>query len=595
MLKPSRILICLFLVGLILPLIFADAPISPELVTITKTFTTLPYDNSLYSFSYAYAMAHDSQTGEQLTLTNWAVGGQWNATSLYYVWRTFPYFDTTPIPIDATIKNATVSIYITSDNSTTDFNVTLQTAFSQAMPHEPVETTDFYYSYYTGNGGSRNTSEITGVGYWNITLNADGLSWIRKNGQGHTKLVMRSSRDIDNIAPTTLEYIIINTYEAGEAYAPKLIVTYECEGYKYIVHGPYLESGAVYNGVVNVTVNYDGQEPYSFGLDGTDAAADIVNITSAYVGTLMIWNITSSYNHSRSYFFNGDGFEEVWLHVPDLSDLVAQYSITITDLAGLTGATVETDRNVLGYNRVVERQSLDLYNAMPFYLIMYQTYTLKIVSDQASFTWNLVANAEYSKYFTVTQDMVPSEDTSLNLTVSATRLNGTAATIYYNDPQLLTTSITTTIQLHNSTGYYPFYTQTDSGNTQNITLNTLDSSSNYKVTITSTRSGYTLSWQFSLSAPAASANRWAGVWNNVTSNPTIRMLLENSFGIFTVICFIALGSWSDTEWFLGAACVIACFLIYTGFLTIPYAGLSAGLMVVVFMYFHRGKQEMREL
>ena len=595
MLKPSKITICLFLFSSILPLIFADVPLTPEVVEITKTFTSLPYDNSLYAFSYAYAMAHDSRTGIQLTLTNWAVGGQWNTSGLYYVWRAFPYFDTASIPVDATIKSANISIYITSDNSTTDFNVTLQTAFSQAMPHEPVETTDFYYNYYTGNGGSRNTSTITGVGYWNITLNSDGLSWIRKAGQGHTKLVMRSSRDVDNIAPTDYEYIIINTYEAGEAYAPKLVVTYECEGYKYIVHGPYLETGAVYNGVVNLTMNYENQEPYSFGLDGSDSIADTVNITSAYAGTSLTWNITTDYNHSRTFFFNGDGFEEVWIHVPDTTDLVGLYSVSVADLAGLTNATVETDRNILGYNRIIERQNLDIYNPMQYYFIMYQTYTLKIVSDQVSLSWNLVANTEYAKYFTVTKDMVPSSDTSLNVTVTATRLNGTAANVYYNDPRLLTSSVTTTIYVHNTTGYYQFYIQTDTGNTQNITVTTLAATVDYQASVTVTRQGYTLSWQFSLAKPAATTNIFSGVWANFTSNTTILMLLENGFGIFTVICFIALGSWSDTEWFLGAAIIIAGFLVYIGMLTIPYASLSAGLMIVLFMYVHREKIQGREI
>jgi len=63
-------------------------------------------------------------------------------------------------------------------------------------------------------------------GYNNITLNADGLSWIQKGAGAITKFVLLSSRDISSTTPSELEYVYVKSNEAGAGYRPKFVVNY---------------------------------------------------------------------------------------------------------------------------------------------------------------------------------------------------------------------------------------------------------------------------------------------------------------------------------------------------------------------------------
>ena len=368
--------------------------------------------------------------------------------------------------------------------------------------------------------------------------------------------------------------------------------------YTYTINGPLLETGLVYNGLVNVTVSFADLSPVSFTLDGTGGGAETQVVATAVPASSLRWNISDTYNRSRTISFCSTSHsDEVNIYVPGSSDILGQYSISVTDFAGLSNAMVETDRNIVGYNRIIERQVLDTTNPMYFWLLAYQQYTLKIVSDEVTLTWSLPADSVLDKNYVVTRDMIPSGDTTQNATVTATRSNGTYASVFYSDPTLSTSSVTSTISLHNITGYFVFYSQTDAGNVQNYTLNTLDASADYVCLVTATQGGSVIQWSFSLSRPASSTDYFATVFDSFTTDPTLRNIMVNGFGMFTVLAFIALGSWSDSEWFMGAAIVVACVLAfnpYAKLLTIPYAGIASALMVVVFMYIHRGKQETRE-
>jgi len=90
-------------------------------------------------------------------------------------------------------------------------------------PHDPIQTGDYYKGYYSGDGGSLNTSGF-GNGYNTITLSSDGCDWI--NTTGWTKLCLRSSRDISRTTPTGNEYIRVYANEGGSGYQPKLVISY---------------------------------------------------------------------------------------------------------------------------------------------------------------------------------------------------------------------------------------------------------------------------------------------------------------------------------------------------------------------------------
>jgi hypothetical protein len=135
------------------------------------------------------------------------------------------YFDTSALGT-AAITAAVLKFYGSSDHSSTDFNIQVQNG-QPTYPSDSLVATDYDQSYYSGNGGSISSSGYKkGTGTPNsITLNSTGRGWINKTGT--TKLVLRSSRDINaNNTPSGDEYVSFYAYEMGGSLIPTLVVTY---------------------------------------------------------------------------------------------------------------------------------------------------------------------------------------------------------------------------------------------------------------------------------------------------------------------------------------------------------------------------------
>lgn len=352
--------------------------------------------------------------------------------------------------------------------------------------------------------------------------------------------------------------------------------------YYYTLHGPLLESGTAYTGIINVTASFDDASPYVFSMSN----GETYTFSSQHRAVSIYWNLTSSYTYSRQLSFGTDLVNDAYLYVGGSTDILAQYGITVTDFAGLSNATVETVKNVLGIERTVERKPLDILNTMNFWLIQYTQYTLKVVSDEATFSWNLPADTQTSKSFFVTQDMLDEASNAQNITVTASRVNSTYATFYYNDPDQLTTQIQTLLYVMNRTGQYVAFSQTTVGYSQSLVL-TLDSSMNYLVKCYATRSGATLSWQYSLPMSGTS-----DIWGSsfaIFGDWTF--LLKNGLGMFIVLMVFSVGEWKDSEWFFAAGILIAAFFVAIGMMSIPWLGISMGMLVVVLMLIAKGKKE----
>ncbi len=147
----------------------------------------------------------------------------------YYIYRAFLYFDTSTIPSNAIIKKATLNINITEIQITsTNFDIVVQNG-QPNYPSDILQESDFNMAYYSGNGGAGNTSK--GIGYLNIELNEDGISWINKGGI--TKLCLRSNRDINGIKPVNSEYIFFVSCR-NEEDIPTLDIEYEIPEYEEI-------------------------------------------------------------------------------------------------------------------------------------------------------------------------------------------------------------------------------------------------------------------------------------------------------------------------------------------------------------------------
>lgn len=174
-----------------------------------------------------YTTAHNAAEGSVSdAVTQFAIMQAKGATN-YIIRRAFLFFDTSSLPDAALIIDATLSIYvlIASGNPDLDFDVVIRNG-QPTYPHDPLVIGDYYYDNYSGDGGSFNTSEITGTGYQPITLNSTGRGWINKTGA--TKLALISRRDIDYEVPTfgVSEAIAAQAKEYGDAYRAKLVINY---------------------------------------------------------------------------------------------------------------------------------------------------------------------------------------------------------------------------------------------------------------------------------------------------------------------------------------------------------------------------------
>jgi len=161
--------------------------------------------------------------------TGWSDSSTSDATfkidyTQYRIDRAYAYFDTSAIPDSAEIWSAYLKLYGSTDNSTTDFNITVQSGMP-TYPTDPPAATDFNKTYYSGDGGSLSTSGFSTTGYNTITLNSTGLGWINKTGT--SKFCLRSSRDIAATTPTGDEYVTVYTNEqTGTSQDPQLVVNY---------------------------------------------------------------------------------------------------------------------------------------------------------------------------------------------------------------------------------------------------------------------------------------------------------------------------------------------------------------------------------
>jgi hypothetical protein len=199
--------------------------IFPVVIDPTLTVYSTSSDGYIYKSSGNYTTARTSSTGTVSSTTTYISIGQKKdptgpPTSTYSIYRGFVFFNTSSLPSNAYLDNATLSLYKKDDLSTTDFDITVQNG-QPTYPHDPMQTSDYNMNDYSGNGGTLTTGGLHN-GYNNMSLT--NLNWITKNGT--TKLCLRSSRDINGNTPTGNEYVNIYANEQGSGYQPKLVIHY---------------------------------------------------------------------------------------------------------------------------------------------------------------------------------------------------------------------------------------------------------------------------------------------------------------------------------------------------------------------------------
>lgn len=532
--------------------------------TITKTFTSLSYDGEIWREG-DYDLGNWAETGTvRDTSPEIRCGVNYTGNYIWQIFRSFLFFDTSSIADNAVIQQAILSIYVKNDYSTVDFNVTVQSGLP-IYPHCPLQPNDYYREHYgTTNGGSKNTSLISGTGYWNITLNADGRSWIKKDGL--TKLCLRSLRDMYLEFSYEKEYIVFYAMEQGITYAPKLYVTYQYEGCRYNIYGPYNEDG-VRCGSIIVTVYPKYSAPFNFTLNG-NYTLELENRP-----LMLTYKVSESLNLTR-YFWIKNDIENIFIFKPDTAkESVYNYAFVINDFAGLgSGCWLESLVCVNGTDYVCERQPADLVNAVVFTMVFGRYYNIRLVNAGNSLTWSFQAKAEGTINLIVPPLAFPPESFQYGdkIKAFACRKNATWIQINYTDTSQSTIWVHIQITLYNNPESV-IYWQNQTGNNQMVNFYNAAPNKSYIVKLTfkfsTENTSITHSWV--LLAPQQKINPWDFNFFGhfpIQSNQILALLV--------LVFFAGACSVANKEAGIIIVWLIACLLQYVGFLDVGWTILS---------------------
>lgn len=187
-------------------------------------------DGYIYGYG-AWATAHETAYANNTGGTSINVGMNY-AGGNYTIMRGFVKFDTSSIPVGATIDQVNMRLTPVADYSTTDFDV--QICKCDWSGSDPISSGNMDSAFDANLAAStdqvwRNTSG------WSVGTSYDSpnldTSWINKGG--YTYYGIRSAEDYSSSAPSGAEYAALGAQDNGtEAFRPLLIVQYTEGGVK---------------------------------------------------------------------------------------------------------------------------------------------------------------------------------------------------------------------------------------------------------------------------------------------------------------------------------------------------------------------------
>lgn len=535
-------------------------------------------DGWIMAYAPTYEIAHDKATGQYLDDESTDVFvGQYNTSVSYNIYRGYLLFNTATLPDTATVTSAVLSLYITDDESDTDFNVTIQNG-QPTYPHIPLQTGDYYYSYYSGDGGSRNTSSISGVGYWNITFSEDGLDWLSLTG--NTKLCLRSSNDINDISSTGDEYIIFYSAEMGGQQKARLYITYTVpstptEGqYSYTFYGPFSEETG-YALEENVTVHVYSSE---------GAAYDSFLLDETY-----IYNV-STYVEFFQFTFEDNSTREYWMD-PSESNITTiyvfwgettTYTVTFTDTTGVlnTYPFVTVKRYINGTLYTVEKRKVDSENKIVVNVIPYRTYQLFIGESTAYSFGDLTFGASTSITLAVKSLMFP-EAVIMGYRYVRCYANRdmSSGTVYAYYQDLLEETINVTISIYYQSNSSLVTTSTQYVNEWSYSTSSLDNETDYFLTmqIYHTTFDY-LTYRQVLPRLFTDSNPWD---LSIFGGDSLPFSLTYIIGIFAIMSVAGAFSAVNTVLGLFSTICTAIIIAYVQWLPIPVDVLVFAFALIV--------------
>ena len=571
--------------GLTLPL-FTIEKAEATTITITRTFTSLNYDGHIRANGTTYDDVHYKPIGDVYDSLAVIAVGQVIGNIIY---RGYVFFDTSIIPSGATVLEAKLSVYFYSYVESKDFNVTVQNG-QPTYPHMPLQPGDYYYNYYQGNGGTLNFSTLAIGNYYNITLNEQGINWINKAGV--TKLCLRSSNDIDAIPPSSTERFYFRSAESD--YAPKLYVTYETEGYKYIFKGPVSEGTGLQCGSINVTVYPLTGTPFTFNLTGS-YILEFEEKPNSFTWTF-------DYNFTRTYVPLST-YEEITIFIPDTPYFY--YTVEIIDFVGLHNVYVSSMVTANGTLYIAERKQIPSGGKASFCLTEFKTYSYVLTANEGVITlgsretpprptWD-----EVKISFLVTQAMLPAEPTNYEgISLTIQRTNGTFIQVYYNDANGRTISVTITIYrvgnygtltqeyTQTFTAWYFYFRQSALFQWNNALPN-----KDYNVKVEANHADYgTITWQIPLPTPEPPGHGifnwdellgWLGDWPITPSN---------FISLMIILAAIVLGGTKDAAFALLLGAITAGILISLGWYSMSWGTLTLIVCLIIAFAIIKGRR-----
>ena len=315
-------------------------------------------------------------------------------------------------------------------------------------------------------------------------------------------------------------------------------------------------------------------------LNGTDGVADTLNVSIEQKGVAFTWNITGSQNYTRVFCLTSDAFEEIWIFIPEGN--VYLYTFEINNFAGVTNAYIETIINVEGQNRIVERQSIEVVYLVPFYMIFGDHYTLRVTSDEGTFTWG---------------DFIALSTTTITLNIKgvdfpkstlykfkyvriyALRKYGNI-TILYEDLLNMTNSVAIYINYLNGSNAYNATETADAFNHQWLGA---DNSTDYLAYVTIDHDRYgTYSWKQFLTRKH-STNPFNFDWLGTITVGGVTVDTSILISIFIIVLSTACFSVLNPQIGAFVACVTATILTLMGWIPIP-APLLIGAWCFTFLF-----------
>jgi len=551
-------------------------------ITVTKTFTSSAYDGYLKDSGPMYLYVWNDSTGTVRDGDDTIIIGQ---EIIWAIYRAFLFFDTSTIPSSATIINATLSLNINyATPPQTNFTVVIQKNKDTypEYPHTPLVPEDYNKEYYYGDGGNRSTTTISGNGWWNITYNPTGLSWINKGGI--TKVVLRSNQEINGQPPTNLTAITFYSNEKGQDYAPKLYVTYQTEGCKYVFYGPISEGTGLQCGNINVTVYPLTATPFTFNLSGS------YTLQLEEQPRSFTWALGSNYTRTYTPISN---YEEIYIFIPDSPYFT--YTIEIIDFVGLHNVYVESMVSANGSLRVAERKQIPTGGKVSMCLTEFKTYSYTLKANEGTIflgaretpqrpIWD-----EVKITFVVTSAMIPVAPTNYEgVSLAVQRVNGTLIQVYYSDERNNTQTVNVTITYKTNVEYMQTFTS------QPVLVNWNDAlpQYDYLVTVEAMHNDYgTIRWQLPCPAtqsPSHVSFNWDTVFGWIGDWP---ITPSNMISMMVILAAIVLGSFRDASFALFLGLIVAGVLISLGWYSMSWSSLTIILCLIIIFAIIKGKRE----